>query len=59
MIPNRQSVIDFAVKTYNKYKDKCYSVEDAMVYSLEEHDTPDMTHEEYSQLFKEIHEKCL
>lgn len=56
---NRESIIDLAVKTFNKHKhlkENAYSIEDSLVHSLEEHDTEDMSHFEYNELLKEVYE---
>lgn len=55
---NRQWIIDYAVEVYRKNQPiEGYTVQDALVHSMEEHDTDDMTQKEYDQLLSDVTEK--
>ena len=54
---NRQSVIDYAVKAYIENKD--YTVIDSVAHSLEDHDSDDMSLEEYNRLVEDVDKKIM
>lgn len=54
---NRQSVVDYAVKLWKRNTNKEATVEDALIWSMEEHDTDDMTKAEYDSLLNDVKER--
>lgn len=58
----RESVINYAISAFErskKFNEDPMTAEDALIYSLEEHDTGyDLTGHQYEELLKEVSEKC-
>lgn len=51
---NRQSVINLAVRKFKANTNPEVTIEDAMIWSMEEHDTDDMTQDEYDALLSDV-----
>ncbi|QEG04219.1 hypothetical protein [Bacillus phage BC-T25] len=56
-VRNREGIIRYAVHKYTN--GNIDDIEEALIFSLEEHDTEDMSKENYNALLQEVTVKCL